>query len=129
MDIFNAVLAALSKLGLEYLILEAGEIILLIFMFFGVRQMIRLQKVNLANLDEYYVKVCEKINNHHDKTIETLQENQNEIDPAHLYSKINKFEDDLSTHQHEEVRLLHDVSKSVTKMEARLESVRVCREE
>jgi hypothetical protein len=129
MEILNAVLAALDKLGLEYLILEFGGIILMIAIYFGMRKNNKLHTVILDNMDKHHKEVADKINNHHDKTVETLQNNHDEIDPAHLYSKINKFEDDLTTHQHEEVRLLHDVSKTVTKIDARLESVIVCREE
>ena len=135
MDILNAVLAALSKLGLEYLILEMGGILILVFMFFGVRKMINLQKINLANLDKYYENVCKEIKNHHDTTIDKIQEYQKEIDPEHLYSKLNNFEDEMEKfhvglrhHQHEEVRQLHDVHNKVVQIDARLESVKLCRD-
>jgi hypothetical protein len=121
MGMLDAVLAALDKMGLEYLILEFGGILLLLYMAWTIRKMVKLQKINLRNLDKYYAKVSEKIGNHHEGVIKLINVNQDEIDPAHLYSKINKFEDDLSRHQHEEVRLLHDVSKTVSKMEVRLE--------
>jgi hypothetical protein len=128
MELLNAVLAALDKMGLEYLVLEFGGLILLIFVFFGIRKIVKLQKINLTNLDKYYTNICKKIDDDHKITDKLIKDNHDEIDPGHLYSKINKFEDDLSRHQHEEVRQLHDVHNKVIQIDARLESVKICRE-
>ena len=126
MDIFNAILAALNKMGIEYLILEVGGIAILLLIYLSIRKMVRMQKANLANLDKYYEEVCKKIQDHHDKTFENLQNHQKEIDPEHLYSKFNKLEDNLDKHESEEIRLLHDISKGVTKIDATLQAKASC---
>lgn len=120
MEILNAIAAVLATMGIEYIVMEVGGVVLLFFVFFGVRKLIKLQKT-----------ILDKISNHHGTTIEKIQNNHREIDPQHLYAKFNRIEDNLdnyeeklSIHQHEEVRQLHDVHNKVVQIDTKLDSFR-----
>jgi hypothetical protein len=133
MEIINAIASALTKMGLEYLFMEVGGVMILIFVYMGIRKIIKSQMRILDKMDKHNEDVEKKISHHHDTTIEKLMDNHNEIDPSHLYSKLNRFEDNvdsyqeaLMNHQHEEVRSLHEVHNKVIEIDARLKSVKNC---
>jgi hypothetical protein len=107
MELLNLILASVERMGYSHLTLELFSAAILIFIYLGVRRINKFQKIVLDKLDK-----------HHD-----------EMDPAHMYSKLNRFEDNLDAHQHEETRLLHDVSTNVVKIDTKLDTIKLCKED
>jgi hypothetical protein len=122
MDILNAIAAVLSRMGLEYVAFEIGGVILLFLVWLNVRKILKNQEKRKTDINNIFRKIQE----HHDSTIEILNKHHREIDPPHLYSKFNKMEDNLDQHETEEVRLLHDISKGVAKIDATLTATKSC---
>ena len=114
MELLNLILASVERMGYSHLTLELFSAAILLFIYFGVRKINKYQKIILDKLDK-----------HHD-----------EMDPPHIYSKLNRFEDNLDKyqenlkeHQRDEVKQLHDVHNKVTEIDARLKSVRIFKKE
>ncbi|MBC8427390.1 MAG: hypothetical protein H8D97_00715 [Proteobacteria bacterium] len=112
--IINALAAALTKMGLGYIFLELIGLVILLLVFFNLQRVVKLQSTILKKININY----------------------NELDPPHLYSKLNRFEysleayeKKLSEHQHEETRLLHKVSTDIVKVQTILENKSYSRRE
>jgi len=95
MEIINAITVSLAKYGMEHLILMFILLFINILLYLGVRRLNAILRV-----------VLDRVNN-----------NYKELDPSHLYSKLNRFETDLEVHQSEETRQHNDIGLTVHKID------------